>query len=51
MGSCSKLRLKQEGVLNSIVADLLLMTAQQNIQKKTNNGGPLRVQMQLVHAW
>ena len=34
MGSHLKLRLKQEAVLNSIFADLLLMTAQQNIKKK-----------------
>ena len=38
MGSSTKLRLKQEDVLNSTFADLLLMTAQHNIQKKDPEG-------------
>ena len=38
MGSHSKFRPKQEDVLNSIFADLLLMTTQQNTQKKDPKG-------------
>ena len=52
-GFSLKIKTKRRGthVLHSVFTDLLLMTAQQNIQQKVYKRRTLRFQMWLVNAW